>query len=250
LAARPTLQSGSNPALDVGAASPPTALAAASVAYLDYDHLSLWLESVEQILGERTLLLGLDEFESLCHAVNNGWLDERVLGFLRNLSQHHTQVDLLLAGSHRPEEIDETWSSYLIGATVIEIAYLDPSETRRLIECPIPGFGLRYQPAAVDHIIQLTRCQPLLVQLLGQELVHLLNERGEREAGIAEIEAVAPRALQFALFRLSAQIRCRSAGRRHVAHPRPARPRRDDDDRRPYRSAARVHRGPHTPLSA
>jgi len=163
---------------------------------VSFTTFSLWLESVEQILGERTLLLGLDEFESLGHAVDNGWLDERVLGFLRNLSQHHTQVDLLLAGSHRPDEIDETWSSYLIGATVIEIAYLDPSETRRLIECPIPGFGLRYQPAAVDHIIQLTRCQPLLVQLLCQELVHLLNERGEREAGIAEIEAVVPRALQ------------------------------------------------------
>ncbi len=53
---------------------------------------------------------------------------------------------------------------------------------------------LHYKPAAVDEIIRLTRCQPLLVQLLCQELVHLLNERGEHEATVVDIEAVIPRA--------------------------------------------------------
>lgn len=154
----------------------------------------LWLEAVETALGPRSLLLSLDEFEALGVAVQKGWLDERVLGFLRNLIQHHPQIDLLLAGSHRPQELGLPWSSYLISVQVLEIAYLDPQATRRLIEQPIPGFGLHYQPAAVDQIIALTRCQPLLVQLLCQELVHLLNERGEREATVADVATVIPRA--------------------------------------------------------
>jgi hypothetical protein len=40
------------------------------------------------------------------------------------------------------------------------------------------------------------RCQPLLVQLLCQQLVILLNERGEREAGVDEVEAAVPGALR------------------------------------------------------
>jgi hypothetical protein len=168
--------------------APPTLAEATFTAF------SLWLEAVEVALEQRTLLLGLDEFEALGVAITKGWLDERVLGFLRNLIQHHPKIDLLLAGSHRPHELPPPWSSYLISVNVLEISYLEPTETRRLIETPIPGFGLHYQPAAVDQIIALTRCQPLLVQLLCQELVHLLNERGEREATVNDVEAVIPRA--------------------------------------------------------
>ncbi|MFN8490864.1 MAG: hypothetical protein U0350_24945 [Caldilineaceae bacterium] len=163
---------------------------------MTFTAFTLWLEQVEAALESRLLLLGLDEFEALGDAIENKWLDERVLGFLRNLIQHHPKLNILLAGSHRPQELAGFWSSYLISVNVFEISYLEPLETRRLIERPIPGFGLHYQPQAVDHIIALTRCQPLLVQLLCQELVHLLNERGEREAGVAEVEAAVPRALE------------------------------------------------------
>jgi hypothetical protein len=167
-----------------------------SLAEAAFTSFGLWLETVETCLGERTLLLCLDEFEHLGEAVAKGWLDERVLGFLRNLIQHHPKVDVLLAGSYRPHEIGRPWSDYLISVNVLEISYLPEPDTRRLIERPIPGFPLRYHPEAVERIFQLTRCQPLLVQLLCQELVHLLNERGEREAGAAEIESAVPRALE------------------------------------------------------
>ena len=168
--------------------APPTLAEATFTAF------SLWLQAVETALGQRTLLLCFDEFEALGGAITKGWLDERLLGFLRNLIQHHPKIDLLLAGSHRPHELPPPWSSYLISVNVLEISYLEPTETRRLIETPIPGFGLHYQPAAVDQIIALTRCQPLLVQLLCQELVHLLNERGEREATVNDVEVVITRA--------------------------------------------------------
>jgi hypothetical protein len=160
---------------------------------ISFTAFSLWLEAVEAMLGRRVLLLSFDEFESLGEAVNKGYLDERVLGFLRNLIQHHSQVTLLLAGSHRPAEIGRPWSDYLISATVLPISYLRPEDVERLVTQPIPGFPLQYAPEAVAYIIELTRCQPLLVQLLCQQLVLLLNERGERYAAKEDVEtAVAP----------------------------------------------------------
>lgn len=145
---------------------------------MTFTTFSEWLRQVEQQVGERVLLLSLDEFESVGAAVAGGWLDERIFGFLRNLIQHHPPITLLLAGSHRPSEIGRPWSDYLISAVVLPISYLDAEETARLITQPIPGFPLRYTPQAVQRIIDLTRCQPLLVQLLCQQIVLLLNERG------------------------------------------------------------------------
>ena len=169
---------------------PPPALAE-----MTFTAFNLWLETVETQLGKRVLLLSLDEFESIGQAVANEWLDERILDFLRNLIQHHPQVTLLLAGSHRPSEIGRPWSNYLISAVVLPLSYLQPEDVKKLVTQPIPGFHLKYQPAAMDHIIALTRCQPLLVQLLCQQVVILLNERGGHEAGVDEIEAAAPGAL-------------------------------------------------------
>lgn len=165
-----------------------------SLAETTFTTFSEWLDAAELQLGTRTMLLALDEFEAVDAAIAQGWLDARLLGFLRNLIQHHPKIDLLLAGSHHPRELTQDWSSYLISVNVLEISYLDERSTRHLIEAPIPGFGLHYEPAAVDEIIRLTRCQPLLVQLLCQELVHLLNERGEHKATVADIEAAIPRA--------------------------------------------------------
>jgi len=169
---------------------------APALSAMTFTAFNVWLEAVEARLERRVMLLCLDEFESIGAAVAKGWLDERVLGFLRNLIQHHPQVTLLLAGSHRPGEIGRPWSDYLISAVVLPISYLPADEVAKLVTRPIPGFPLVYRPEAVAHIIKLTRCQPLLVQLLCQQLVILLNERGEREAGVEEIEAAVPGALE------------------------------------------------------
>ena len=163
---------------------------------LSFTAFSLWLEAVEAQLSGRILLLCLDEYEIIGEAIRLGRLDERILGLLRNLIQHHPAITLLLAGSHHPAELDRLWSSYLISAAVLPISYLPADEVRRLVTQPIPGFPLRYTPEAVEHIIALTRCQPLLVQLLCQQVVILLNRRGERQADVADIKAAVPGALE------------------------------------------------------
>jgi hypothetical protein len=47
---------------------------------------------------------------------------------------------------------------------------------RDLIEQPVDGFPPIYTPAAVEHILHLTHCQPFLVQLVCGKLVQCLNE--------------------------------------------------------------------------
>ena len=162
-----------------------------------------WLDKVEETLGENTALLMLDEFEVLDNAISKGRFDEEdVLGMLRHLIQHRPKFKVLIAGSHTIEEY-QRWASYLITVQVVNVSYLLEHEARQLIENPIEDFTLRYEPDAVERILQLTRYHPFLVQLLCSELVALKNEQDpsiRRLATLNDVKAAILEALSTGSF--------------------------------------------------
>jgi len=162
-----------------------------------------WLDQVEQVLGQNTALLALDEFEALDGALAERRFDETaVLGMLRHLIQHRPRFKVLLAGSHTLDEL-QRWSSYLINVQVVHIGYLKENETRQLIEQPVKDFALRYEPEACQRVIDLTRGHPALVQLLCAEIVALKNEQPpivRRLARLDDVEAAVPEALSHGSF--------------------------------------------------
>ncbi|MCC3432702.1 MAG: ATP-binding protein, partial [Microcoleus sp. PH2017_04_SCI_O_A] len=173
---------------------------------LQYDPFTCfdeWLEKVEAALQENIALLALDEFEALDNAIRKGRFDEQdVLGMLRHLIQHRPRFKVMLAGSHTIEEF-QRWASYLINVQVVHISYLKEPEARQLIEQPVQDFTLRYEPNAVDRVLQLTRCHPFLIQLLCAEIVALKNEQIpsiRRLATLADVEAAIPEALSVGSF--------------------------------------------------
>jgi hypothetical protein len=157
-----------------------------------------WLDKVEQELKQDTILLALDEFEALDSALVKGRFDEEdILGMLRHLIQHRPRFKVLLSGSHTLEEF-QRWASYLINVQVVHISYLKETEARKLIVKPVADFALRYEPEAVQRVLDLTRCHPCLVQLLCCEIVALKNEQEpsvRRLATLADVEAAVPAAL-------------------------------------------------------
>ena len=167
--------------------------------YDPFTYFYEWLDKVEQALEQNTALLALDEFEVLDNAISKGRFDEQdVLGMLRHLIQHRPRFKVLLAGSHTIEEY-QRWASYLINVQVVHISYLKEAEARQLIERPVKDFTLRYEPNAVERVLQLTRCHPFLVQLLCAEIIVLKNEQDpsiRRLATLADVEAAIPEALQ------------------------------------------------------
>ena len=162
-----------------------------------------WLDEVEEVLGQNTALLMLDEFEVLDSAITKGRFDEQdVLGMLRHLIQHRPRFKVMLAGSHTIEEY-QRWASYLINVQVLHISYLKEEEARKLIEYPVQDFTLRYEPDAVERILQITRCHPFLVQLLCSEIVAYKNEQDpsvRRLATLEDVEAAVTEALSTGSF--------------------------------------------------
>jgi hypothetical protein len=147
-----------------------------------------WLTRVEEIVGDKWILLNLDEYEHITQAMEQHRLDERVFQFLRGIIQHHPRVTILLSGSHTLEDLPSIWSNYLINVRVLRIGALKEDEARELIVKPIDDFPLQYEPAAVDRIIQVTGCQPYLVQATCRDLVNALNEANRMTATLADVD--------------------------------------------------------------
>lgn len=134
-----------------------------------------WLDQVERVLGARTLLLALDEFEELEQAIADGRIDDRILKTIRNIVQHRRQIAVLMSGSHQLDELPPHWSSTLVNTETLPISFLSEDDTRNLIEQPVADFPAIYTPEAVDTIVRITHCQPYLVQLVCALLVERMN---------------------------------------------------------------------------
>jgi len=127
--------------------------------------------------GGFNLLLNLDEFEALGHALEAGRVDARVLDELRHTIQHRQSVGLLFAGVQTLEELGPHWSSYFINIRPLRIGYLSAEEAAGLVRDPDPaaGFNLQYTDEAVAEILSATRCHPYLAQLVCSEVVNRAN---------------------------------------------------------------------------
>ncbi|MEG4290777.1 hypothetical protein Q5692_19615 [Microcoleus sp. C2C3] len=161
--------------------------------FLETPYIALedWLEQAIPRLGERRLLLNLDEFEKIGTAIKEKRLSINLFDELRHLIQHYDSLAFLFSGLQTLDELGPNWSSYFISVVPLEMTYLEPDEAESLLTDPDPEFALRYDRGIVDDIIQLTRCQPYLLQLLGSALV--------TQANLNHTQLVTPDLLQAAI---------------------------------------------------
>ncbi len=159
-----------------------------------------WLDGVEKSLGERRLLLCLDEFEALETGIADKRFDQRILTCLRNIVQHRRHVDVLLSGSHQIDELPPHWASALINTLSLPISFLEEDDARDLIEHPVADFPAIYRPEAVQCILHWSHRQPYLIQLLCQLLVERMNKAGRMPPASwvesADVDAIVPLALE------------------------------------------------------
>ena len=158
-----------------------------------------WLDTVQTILSPKTILITLDEFETLNDMFEKQGLDvSPILGMLRHIIQHRHRFKILLCGSHTPDEL-EHWSSYLINIQVIHLGYLKQDEAIQLIEKPVSNYALQYEPDATQYILNLTHFHPFLIQLICSQIVSIKNEQEltyRKKVRIKDVQYAISRALQ------------------------------------------------------
>jgi hypothetical protein len=156
-----------------------------------YITLETWLDQALPNLGDRYLLINLDEFEKISSAIKAGKLTEDLFNELRHLIQHYDRLGFLFSGVQTLGEIGPNWSSYFISIVPMEMLYLELAEAQDLLTNPDPDFALRYDTGILGQILALTRCQPYLLQLIGSALVNQANQQ--------QTQLVTPDLLQTAI---------------------------------------------------
>jgi hypothetical protein len=162
------------------------------------------LPAVFAALGDRQLLLLIDEFEELHRLMERGKLDRAVFSYLRHLMQHEDRVRFVFAGKRRVEEGDGAeWSAFFNPALHSRVGLLKEDAARDLIKKPVAGH-LAYDDLALMTLWSFTAGHPYFLQLLCYALVPRAREERRTFVQASHVWAALPLAIEKGAIPLAA----------------------------------------------
>lgn len=152
--------------------------------------LAEFFDVFESYLESRNIdcLFAIDEYEELnMHISARAGLDAsqslstQLLLELRNVLQHKKRIMFLMSGTHYLRELSTVdWSSIFINVRTLHVSFLNRRDGALLLTQPVPEMSFPDE-RLIEEILDVTGCQPLLLQAMGSELVNRLNFVGSRE---------------------------------------------------------------------
>jgi len=149
-----------------------------------------FLDEVLGAIGDRTLLILMDEYELMEGKVDEGKLSPELFTFLAGLMDNKERLALMFTGSRRLEERDKKyWRELLRRSLFRKIGFLSENDSLRLITEPLQG-RVVYGRGVVDVIYRLTAGQPFYTQVICQNMVDYLNEHEQNWVTLADLTHV------------------------------------------------------------
>lgn len=149
-----------------------------------------FLDGVLDDVGDRTLLILMDEYELLEGKVDEGKLSTELFTFLAGLMDNKERLALIFTGSRRLEERDRKyWRELLRRSLFRKVGFLSEKDTVRLITEPVTG-RVVYGRGVTDVVYRLTAGQPFYTQMICQNLVDYMNEHQQNFVTVAGLKQV------------------------------------------------------------
>jgi hypothetical protein len=148
-----------------------------------------FLDSVWSTIGERHLLLMLDEAIRLQEQVQAGKLEKEIFEYLRHLMQHFERLNFLFSLGSGLEEMEHEYAFLFNVALYEKISFLSREAAVALITEPVKG-QYEVPPHAVDRILQITSCHPYYTQLVCHSLFDRWQQHHPPALGAPDVDAV------------------------------------------------------------
>ena len=149
-----------------------------------------FLDEVLASIGDRTLLILMDEYELLEGKVDEGKLSNELFTFLAGLMDNKERLALIFTGSRRLEERDRKyWRELLRRSLFRKVGFLSEKDTARLITDPVAG-RVVYGRGVMDVVYRLTAGQPFYTQVICQNVVDFMNEHRQNWVTVADLGRV------------------------------------------------------------
>jgi len=148
-----------------------------------------FLDQAWQVVGDRHILLMLDEAVRLQEQVQTGRLDNAIFEYLRHLMQHYEQLNFLFSLGSGLEQMEKEYAFLFNVALYKKISFLERPAAVELITQPAKAY---YQVAspAVDRILEVTAGHPYYTQLLCHSLFNRWRQQGGLVVEVSDVEAV------------------------------------------------------------
>lgn len=127
-------------------------------------------------IGDRRLIIMMDEYELLENKVQEGKLSKEIFAFMASLIENRERLSFVFTGSRRLDERDRRyWRELLRRSLFRKVSFLSERDAKRLITDPVQD-KIVYGRGVVDQIYHLTYGQPFYTQYICQSIVDHLNE--------------------------------------------------------------------------
>lgn len=141
----------------------------------DYLQFNAFSDSIMERLGQRRLLLLIDEYELIESKVKEGKINSEVFGYFKSLLERYPRLSFVFTGSRSLEESD-AWTELLQRSIYRRISFLHRRDAEQLICTPLQGKAF-FTGNLVHELLRFTSGHPFFTQLLCQSVVEVLNER-------------------------------------------------------------------------
>ena len=139
-------------------------------------------ECLAQIHGSR-LVLALDQFGGAIDAYDNNFLAPQFFTFWKEMMDEIPQLSLILA---LPTNAHILLNSNRFGnafsfAESLQVIFLDTKSAEQLLIDPLRDQNIEIYPNTVALAVKLTGGNPYFMTLIGQQLIHQLNEETDKQ---------------------------------------------------------------------
>ena len=128
-----------------------------------------FLPQIWNAIGDRHILLMLDEVMRLQEQIEAGRLDKSVFEYLRHLMQHSDRLNFLFSLGSGLEEMEKEYAFLFSVGLYRKISFLTRDSATALITQPVKDY-YKFEPSAVDRIFSITSGHPYFTQLLCHSL--------------------------------------------------------------------------------
>lgn len=157
----------------------------------------------KSLSNDNILLLMLDEIERLDDEVHQGRLHRGIFNILGSLMQHTPGLGFVFTVSRRLDELRLEYTSLFRTALYKKVSFLDLEDGERLIVEPVRNI-YRYEPDAVDRILQITSAHPYYTQLICHSLFNMWRRSRPDAIAIEAVEGILPEVVERGSVNLTA----------------------------------------------
>jgi len=157
-----------------------------------------FLGRVLDAIGDRHLLLMLDEVIRLQEQVEAGKLDKEIFIYLRHLMQHHERLSFLFSLGSGLEEMSKEYALLFNVALYKKISFLDRKSAVALIREPVEDL-FQVRPDAVERILEITCGHPYFTQLICHSVFNRWQRQRTGHVGREDVDAIVDEAVERGL---------------------------------------------------